>query len=223
MHGASFIFITIAMLSICATVHGFIRIACRIRAPALHMSTFAAMDEHFMKLALRHAQHGARESEVPIGAVIVDSDGTVLAASRNRVEAEKDATAHAEVLCMREAAKLNDNWRLSNCTLYSTLEPCPMCLSAMQSFRIKRLVYGAKDIRLGACGSHVNLLDNHPFHNIEVADGLMAESSEGLLKRFFQSRRAEVKAVGKEAAGSDRGVTNMSSTLTSTATESVVA
>lgn len=112
-----------------------------------------------MKLALRHAQHAFREDEVPVGAVIVDENGNVLAASRNRVEAHHDATAHAEIVCMRQAADMQKDWRLLKCTLYSTLEPCPMCLSAMQSFRIDRLVYGAKDTRLGACGSYINLLD----------------------------------------------------------------
>lgn len=209
-------FIVLVTLSMYATVHSFARVALLKRVnntPKLCMST-TTLDEHFMKLALRHAQHAARENEVPIGAVIVNSDGKVIAASRNRVEAEKDATAHAEILCMREAAKQNDNWRLSNCTVYSTLEPCPMCLSAMQSFRISRLVYGAKDIRLGACGSYVNLLEQkHPFHRIEVSGNLLAEASEGLLKRFFQGRRAEGRIEeGERGLGiSDRGVTNSQS------------
>lgn len=209
-------FIVLVTLSMYATVHSFARVALLKRVnntPKLCMST-TTLDEHFMKLALRHAQHAARENEVPIGAVIVNSDGKVIAASRNRVEADKDATAHAEILCMREAAKQNDNWRLSNCTVYSTLEPCPMCLSAMQSFRISRLVYGAKDIRLGACGSYVNLLEQkHPFHRIEVSGNLLAEASEGLLKRFFQGRRAEGRIEeGERGLGiSDRGVTNSQS------------
>lgn len=153
---------------------------------------FSSVDEHFMKLAVRHAQHAARDTEVPVGAVVVDKSGTVLAASRNRVEASHDATAHAEIVAMREAAQLQSSWRLSDCTVYSTLEPCPMCLAAMQSFRVKRLVYGAKDTRLGACGSFVNLAEaKHPFHSIEISGGLFAETSEGLLKRFFQGRRIE--------------------------------
>jgi tRNA(adenine34) deaminase len=154
-------------------------------------------DERFMKLALRHAQHAARDTEVPIGAVIVDSTGTVLAATRNQVEATQDATAHAEIAVMREAAQLQGSWRLTGCTLYSTLEPCPMCFAAMQSFRVKRLVYGARDTRLGACGSFVDLVEaKHPFHTIEVTGGLFAETSEGLLKRFFQSRRIEARGNG---------------------------
>jgi tRNA(adenine34) deaminase len=164
-----------------------------------HYATPATIceDERFMKLALRHAQHAARDTEVPIGAVIVDSAGTVLAATRNQVEATQDATAHAEIAVMREAAQLQGSWRLTGCTLYSTLEPCPMCFAAMQSFRIKRLVYGARDTRLGACGSFVNLGEaKHPFHTIEVTGGLFGETSEGLLKRFFQSRRIEARGNG---------------------------
>eukprot|EP01032_Pedospumella_encystans_P025588 gene25588-28913_t len=114
-----------------------------------------------MKLALRHAQHAFREDEVPVGAVIVDENGNVLAASRNRVEAHYDATAHAEI--------------------------------------VYRLVYGAKDTRLGACGSYVNLLDSkHPFNTIQVTGGLMAEESASLLKRFFRNRRAEGKLIETE-------------------------
>ena len=164
-------------------------------------------DEHFMKLAIRHAQHAVRDIEVPIGAVLEDSLGTVLAASRNQVETKQDASAHAEIVCMREAAHLLGTWRLSGCTVYSTLEPCPMCFAAMQSFRIKRLVYGAKDIRLGACGSYVNLMESkHPFHNIEVTGGLFAETSEGLLKRFFQNRRADNKTGTLDSSYTTRGI-----------------
>ncbi|RYH12947.1 nucleoside deaminase [archaeon] len=147
-------------------------------------------DERFMKLAIRHAQHAYREKEVPVGAVIVDDQGEVIAASRNRVEATHDATAHAEVDCMRKAALFKQNWRLLDCTLYTTLEPCPTCLSAAQSFRIKRLVYAAKDLRLGACGSHINLADAiHPYHQVEIEGGVLEEEASILLRRFFQSVR----------------------------------
>lgn len=149
------------------------------------------IDDHYMQLALRHAQHAFREMEVPIGAVIVDRDGTVLATARNRVEVMKDVTMHAEIDCIRKVSSLLGNWRLIDCTLYSTLEPCPMCLSAIQGSRIKRVVYGAKDIRLGACGSHVNLIDSHPFHVVEVTGGVREAESSILLRRFFQLRRRE--------------------------------
>ena len=110
-------------------------------------------DETFMRLALRHAQHAFREKEVPIGAVVVEDDtGLVLATSRNRVEATQDPTAHAEVNSIRAACGLRNNWRLSGCTLYTTLEPCPMCLSTAMAARVNRVVFGAHDPRLGAAG-----------------------------------------------------------------------
>jgi tRNA(adenine34) deaminase len=158
-------------------------------------------DEHFMRLALRHAQFAFREKEVPVGAVVVDGEGRVVAAGRNGVEQQKDATAHAEISVLRKAAKLIGNWRLQDCTLYTTLEPCAMCFSAAQGFRVKRVVYGAKDLRLGALGSWINLSDTaHPFHNIEVTSGVLEEESGTLLKRFFQLRRREKSSskVGKE-------------------------
>jgi len=165
--------------------------------PSIYQSNkgdFSSKDESFMQLALRQAQHAYREGEVPIGSIVVSSDGDVLSASRNRIEASNDATAHAEINCMRKASKLINNWRLVDCTLYSTLEPCAMCLSAMQSFRIKRVIYGANDHRLGACGSWVDLGSRkHPFHKIEISGGLLASESSLLLRRFFQSKRMERK------------------------------
>ena len=118
-------------------------------------------DEHYMKLALRHAQFAFREKEVPIGAVIVDNEtGRVVSAARNSVERSQDASCHAELVAMKRAAATIGNWRLHNCTLYTTLEPCAMCLGAAQGFRVNRVVYGAKDVRLGACGSWVDLVHN---------------------------------------------------------------
>jgi len=154
---------------------------------------FSIQDENFMRLALRHAQHAFRENEVPIGAVLIDNNGEIISASRNTVESSQDATAHAEINCLRKAASLLGNWRLLDTTLYSTLEPCPMCLSAIQSFRVKRVVYGACDLRLGACGTHINLLTKpmHPFHAVDVSGGLLQEDSARMLKRFFANRRIE--------------------------------
>ena len=176
---------------------------------------FSSKDESFMRLALRQAQHAYREGEVPIGAIVVSSDGEVLAASRNRIEASNDATAHAEIDCMRKASKVVSNWRLVDCTIYSTLEPCAMCLSAMQSCRIKKVIYGASDNRLGACGSWIDLGNSkHPFHKIEISGGLLASESSMLLKRFFQSKRIErrsgecvddITAIDAEPLTSERG------------------
>ena len=102
-------------------------------------------DVIFMQLALRHAQHAYREHEVPVGAVIVNEKDIVLAGARNMIEQLKDATAHAEIECIRKASKVINNWRLSNCTLYTTLEPCAMCLNALRAARVSRIVFGARD------------------------------------------------------------------------------
>jgi len=104
----------------------------------------------------------------------------------------KDATAHAEMECLRSAMSIKNNWRLSGCTLYSTLEPCAMCMAAAQASRIKTVVFGAPDHRLGAVGSWVDLVSSkHPFHNIIVRRGVLEDESSTLLKRFFQMRRRE--------------------------------
>lgn len=122
----------------------------------------------------------------------------MIATSRNRVESNNDATFHAEIDCIRLASSYLKNWRLSDCTLYSTLEPCPMCMGAIQAARIKRLVYAAKDKRLGACGSFINLIEErgigkHPFHSIEVTGGILEDQASLLLRRFFQvARRRDI-------------------------------
>ena len=176
-------------------------------------------DEHFMRLALRHAQHSFREKEVPVGAVIVDANGTILAASRNEVESKNDVTAHAEISCIRKVAQMKNNWRLSDCTLYSTLEPCPMCMGAVQASRIKRVVYGAPDLRMGACGSWVNLVDmKHPFHTVEVVGGLLSAESSTLLKRFFQMRRREAASI--VAAEKSSNALNLANTVGTIVAES---
>ena len=154
-------------------------------------SSRVATDVQYMRLALRHAQFAFREKEVPIGAILVDGNGTVLSSARNSVERTKDASAHAEMTCVRKAASLGDNWRLRDCTLYTTLEPCPMCMGALQAFRVQRVVFGARDPRLGAAGSFVDLTIAHPFHNLQVTGGVLEEESSTLLKRFFQIRRRE--------------------------------
>jgi tRNA(adenine34) deaminase len=154
-------------------------------------SSTRSSDEIFMKLALRHAQHAAREREVPIGAVLVDENNTVIATGRNAIESSFDATAHAEIECLRKASQLLKTWRLNKYTLYTTVEPCAMCLSSIQAFRVKRLVFGTADSRLGACGSWVDLFNSHPYHQVEVQGGILADESAVLLRRFFQNLRVE--------------------------------
>ncbi|GAB5030021.1 trna-specific adenosine deaminase [Nannochloropsis oceanica] len=128
-------------------------------------------DERFMRLALVEAQAAFAAREIPVGAVLVSSEGQVLATGRNRVEATGDASAHAELECLRAASHCTDrlangHWRMLDSTLYVTLEPCLMCLGAVQSFRVKRIVYGAPNIMLGAIESYIKVLEQapHPFH-----------------------------------------------------------
>jgi tRNA(adenine34) deaminase len=144
----------------------------------------------FMDLALREARLALSEEEVPVGAALVTEEGEVLAADHNRRERSRDPTAHAEMLVLRRGAALVGDWRLSSCTLYVTLEPCPMCAGAAVLSRIKRIVFGAADPKAGACGSLYNLCsDPRLNHEIEVTPGVLAEESAQLLRAFFARRR----------------------------------
>lgn len=129
------------------------------------------------------------KDEVPVGAVAV-LNGEIIARGHNLVETLQDASAHAEILCLRKAAEVLGGWRLLGVTLYSTLEPCSLCAGALFSFRVERVVWGAPDLRQGADGSFVNLLSlDHPIHKLTVARGVLAEESAALLRAFFQKKR----------------------------------
>lgn len=145
------------------------------------------MDERFMKLALEEAQEALLLDEVPVGAVLVQN-GKVLARAHNLCEAGDDATAHAEILCIREASRLLGG-RLTGCTLYCTLEPCAMCAGAAILARVSRIVFGAFDIRAGCCGSVMDITDGWFNHSIEVIGGVMEENCVTLLQRFFEEKR----------------------------------
>jgi tRNA(adenine34) deaminase len=153
-------------------------------------------DEDFMAVALEQARRALATNEVPVGAVLVDmSTGELLASAGNLVESSYDATAHAEILCMRQAALTLKNWRLTDCALYVTLEPCPMCTAAMRSFRLGRLVYGASSERLGAISGSMASDKVHPFHAaMRVESGVLADECATVLKEFFQRRRKESQA-----------------------------
>ncbi len=145
-------------------------------------------DEAFMSLALAEAKKAAEEGEIPVGAILV-KDGEVLAARHNQRELGSDATAHAEILCIREGGKRLGGWRLTGCTLYVTLEPCPMCAGAVINARIDRVVFGAYDSRAGSFGSLVNL-SLYPYNHRPVIDGgVMEEEAKALLRAFFQAKR----------------------------------
>ncbi len=146
-------------------------------------------DEHYMALALRQAEEAALAGEVPIGAVLV-KDGTLIAADRNRREELKDASAHAEVLVIRRAGGILGSWRLSGCTLYVTLEPCPMCAGAMVLARLARLVFGAQDPKGGAAGTLYDIVcDTRLNHRLEVSSGILEDDCAALLQSFFRERR----------------------------------
>lgn len=148
-------------------------------------------DERFMLEALKEAWKAYRAKEVPVGAVLVH-EGKVIARGSNQVEMLKDATAHAEMLCITAGESALENWRLEKTTLYCTIEPCSMCLGAMLLSRVPTLVWGAPDVRHGANGSWIDLLSlNHPTHKIEVRSGILQEEATFLMKSFFQERRLE--------------------------------
>jgi tRNA(adenine34) deaminase len=150
---------------------------------------YTASFEPAMRLALTEAA-AAMPQDIPVGAVILDETGTVVACGRNRREADHDPTAHAEIVAIRQAARALGRWRLTGLTLVVTLEPCPMCAGAVTAARLDRLVYGADDPKAGAAGSLWELLrDARLNHHPEVIGGVLADECGALLRDFFASRR----------------------------------
>jgi tRNA(adenine34) deaminase len=150
---------------------------------------YLASFEPVMRLALGRAA-AAGDTDVPVGAVVLDPAGTVIASASNRREADGDPTAHAEIVAIRAAARTLGSWRLAGCTLVVTLEPCTMCAGAVLAARLARLVYGAADPRAGAAGSLWDVLhDRRLGPGIEVVGGILADECGGLLRRFFEQRR----------------------------------
>ncbi len=148
-----------------------------------------ATDTDYMQMALDLARQAALSGEVPVGAIVVQ-DGVVIGRGANAPINLLDPTAHAEIIAMREAAQYLGNYRLVDCTLYVTLEPCAMCSGAMQHARIAKLVYGASDPKTGACGSVLNLMNEPKLnHHTEVLGGILAEGCGAVLVKFFKQRR----------------------------------
>ena len=148
----------------------------------------------FMRQALLEAQQATRQDEVPVGAVLVAQDGTVLAKAHNRTIALCDPTAHAEILALRAASRALGNYRLLNTTLYVTMEPCIMCMGALLQARVARIVFGAKDPKWGGAGSRYNLAANTGLnHTIDVQRGLLENECRELIQDFFRAKRLEVK------------------------------
>ncbi len=145
-------------------------------------------DRDFMNLAIEQAKISASELEVPVGAVIV-RNGEVISVGRNRREIGKNALAHAEIEAIDLACKKLGGWRLWECEMFVTLEPCPMCTGAIINSRIRRLVFGSSDYKAGSCGSVVNLFDLPYNHKPEVVSGFMQEECSALLTEFFADLR----------------------------------
>ena len=152
-------------------------------------------DLYFMREALKEAKKAFEGDEVPIGAVLVHDD-KIISRGHNQVELLQDATAHAEMLCLTSGMGALNNWRLVDATLYCTLEPCAMCAGAMLSARIKRLVWGAPDIRLGANGSWIDLFaQKHPIHSLEITPRVLEEESAFLMRSSFEQTRKRKNAL----------------------------
>lgn len=159
------------------------------------------IDEKWMTYALSVADKAEQVNEIPVGAVLVKND-QMIAEGWNLSILHHDACAHAEIMAIREAGKVLENYRLIDCTLYVTLEPCPMCAGALVHARIKRLVYGAGDYKTGAAGSVFDLVRNDKLnHQIEVTSGIYAEQCANKISDFFKRRRKEKKAA--KIAGKD--------------------
>jgi tRNA(adenine34) deaminase len=142
-----------------------------------------------MRLALQEARSAARAGEVPVGCVITGPDGGVIGRGRNMREETRDASAHAEVLAIRQACRALGTWRLEGCVMYVTLEPCPMCAGAVVNSRIPTVVYGAKDSAAGSCGSVINLFEERYGHRPAVYGGVLEAECSALLKDFFKTLR----------------------------------
>jgi tRNA(adenine34) deaminase len=154
-------------------------------------------DEQYMQLALEQAREAATADEAPVGAVIVAGD-RLIAVARNEREALRDPTAHAEMIAITQAAAALENWRLENCTLYVTLEPCPMCAGAIVLARIPRVVFGARDPKGGAVRSLYQLLEDERLnHRVEVVEGVLSVPCGLVLSDFFREKRLR----GRPAAG----------------------
>lgn len=151
-------------------------------------------DETLMREALKQAERAAREGEIPVGAVLIDRNGDLLAAAHNLRETTHDPMAHAEVLALREAAVGRTERFFTDCTLYVTLEPCPMCAGALIAARIGRVVYGAKDPRAGAFGSLMDLTQYPLEHRSQITGGLLADECIAPLRAFFAARRRSARS-----------------------------
>ncbi len=156
-------------------------------------------DEAWMWRAIHVAREAEKLNEVPIGAVLVDADGKILAATSNRTIKNNDPTAHAEILALRLAALRIGNYRLPGTTMYSTIEPCTMCAGALVNARVSRIVFGAHDERFGAVETHFRVCDSPEMnHRMEITSGVLADKCRSLMQNFFQAKRSNHENTPKD-------------------------
>lgn len=169
---------------------------------------FGELDEYFMSLAIKEAEKAYELGEVPVGAVIVQR-GKVVSTGYNLRETGKKATAHAELIAIEKACEKLGGWRLPECTLYVTLEPCPMCAGAIINSRIDRVVFGAYDQKAGSCGSLINLFEIDYNHKPQLTSGVLEEDCAELLKKFFQALRERIQRKKKLALSDASDASNL--------------
>lgn len=145
--------------------------------------------EYYMQKAIELANHAAEHGEVPVGCVITDPDGNIIGRGRNRREETSDATAHAEMEAIRQACAHVGDWRLEDCTLFVTLEPCPMCTGAIIQSRIPRIVFGAREPLTGSCGSVIDLFRENYGHSPAVYPGVLGDECREMMRSFFRDKR----------------------------------
>ncbi len=156
------------------------------------------MEEKFMKEALKEAKKAYDKDEIPVGAVIV-KDNKIIARAHNLKEGKNNAICHAEILAIQKACKKLGSWRLLDCEMYVTLEPCSMCAGALINSRIKKIYIGTNDEKTGACGSKLNLLKDFKFnHNVEIEQYILKDECEKILKDFFKNLRERKKNIGEK-------------------------
>ena len=153
--------------------------------------------EEYMEYALALASRAAEEGEIPVGCVIADADGNIIGRGRNKREESHDATHHAEIEAIREACRAVGDWRLGGCTIYVTLEPCPMCAGALINSRMKTVYYGAPDPKAGSCGSLINLFALPYNHQPALVSGVLEQECADILRNFFRELRKKRKEIRK--------------------------
>ena len=159
-----------------------------------------SIDETFMKEAIKEAKKAYKKDEIPVGAVIV-KDNKIISRAHNIKETKNNAICHAEILAIEKACKKLNSWRLLDCKMYVTLEPCSMCAGALINSRIQKVYIGTLDEKTGACGSMLNLLEDFKFnHNVEIEKYILKDECEEILKDFFRNLRKRKKNIGKEFA-----------------------